>query len=291
MNNLMNGKVCVVTGATSGIGAETARQLAAHGARVIVVGRDAAKCAATVAAIRQSTGNAAVEFLRADLSSQKEIRLLAEQIKQKCARLDVLVNNAGGVYMARAQTVDGIERTFALNHLNYFLLTNLLLDLLQASAPARIISVSSGLHQQGTIEFDNLQGEKNYHGLAAYNNSKLANVLFTYELARRLDSTGVTVNALHPGVVKTNLFTNNGWFLKHIGRRLFDLFSISAEQGAATSVYLASSPDVANVTGKYFVASKAVSSSATSYDLELQRRLWQVSAAMVGLTHSEQIGK
>ncbi|MDE3089189.1 MAG: SDR family oxidoreductase [Chloroflexota bacterium] len=282
----MRGKVCVVTGATSGIGAETAKQLAQRGATVIIVGRSAENCKTTVARIRRETGNAAVEYLLADLSSQKDIRGLAQQFKSKYARLDVLVNNAGGFWMSRQETVDGYEMTFALNHLGYFLLTNLLLDMLIASAPARIVNVASALHWQARMDFNDLQGKRGlFNGLSAYNQSKLANVLFTYELARRFAQrgAGVTANALHPGGVRTNLIARNGGFFKWVAQPLFDLQAISAEQGAQTSVYLATSPDVEGVSGKYFGESKPHRSSPASYDEAAARRLWQVSTEMTGI--------
>lgn len=283
IGNPMSGKVCVVTGATSGIGAETAMQLAQHGATVIVIGRSAGKSATTVARIRQQTGNASVEYVMADLSVQQDVRRLAQEFKRKYRRLDVLVNNAGIVRMWRQESTDGIEMTLAVNHLAPFLLTNLLLDLLRASVPARIVNVSSALHEQGKINFDDLQGKKNYNALSAYNNSKLANVLFTYELARRLAGTQVTVNALHPGGVKTNLIASNGWFFRWIVQPLFNLQAISAEQGAQTSVYLASSSEVESVTGKYFVRCKPRASSPASYDEAVQKRLWRMSAEMAGI--------
>jgi len=276
------GKVCLVTGATSGIGLETAKQLARRGATVIVVGRNAEKSAATVARIRQQTGNAAVEFMLADLSSQRDIRELARQFKSRHPQLDVLVNNAGGVWISRHENADGIEMTFAVNHLGYFSLTNRLLDTLTASAPARIVNVSSALHWQARLNFDDLHFKRGiYNPLAAYNQSKLANVLFTYELARRLNGTRVTANALHPGGVRTNLLARNGGFFKWVAQPLFDLQAISAEQGARTSVYLATSPEVEGVTGKYFVECKPHRSSPASYDEEAARRLWKVSAEMV----------
>jgi NAD(P)-dependent dehydrogenase (short-subunit alcohol dehydrogenase family) len=281
--NPMSSKVCLVTGATSGIGAETALQLARLGAAVIVIGRNAQKSAVTVARIRQQTGNAAVEFMLADLSSQQDIRRLGQEFKRKYRRLDVLVNNVGIVRMRCQESVDGIEMTFAVNHLAPFLLTNLLLDVLKQSAPARIVNVSSALHEQGKINFDDLQRKKSYNALAAYNNSKLANVLFTYELARCLARTNVTVNVLHPGAVKTNLIASNGWFFKRVVQPLFDLQAISVEQGAQTSVYLASSPEVEGVTGKYFARCKPRASSRASHDEAAQKRLWRMSAEMVRL--------
>lgn len=280
----MNGKICMVTGATSGIGALTAEALARQGATVIVVGRCHEKCAATVGLIRHNTDNLAVDFLVADLSSQSEIRRLAQQFQARYRRLDVLVNNAAGIFMKRFQTVDGIEMTFALNHLAYFLLTKLLLDMIKASAPARIINVSSSGHElvKG-IRFDDLQGRRNYRGFKAYHQSKLANLLFTYALARRLEGTGVTVNALHPGIVATNIGKNNGWgwrLLKPLLDLLFHMKYISPEEGARTVRYLATSPEVEDITGRYFVEEKPVASSETSRDDAAARRLWHVCDEM-----------
>jgi retinol dehydrogenase-12 len=242
--NVMQNKICLVTGATSGIGLETARQLARLGATVIIVGRDATKTAATLAQIRQQNRTARVESLIADLSSQAQVRALAEQFKRAYARLDVLINNAGVAMMRRQESVDGIEMTFAVNVLAPFLLTHLLLDVLQTSAPSRIINVGSALHKPAQFDFADVQMRRKYNGLRAYNNSKLALLWFTYALARRLAGTGVTVNALHPGMVKSNLTARNGGFYKWIVQPLFNLQAISAEQGAQTSVYLASSPEV-----------------------------------------------
>ncbi len=208
--DVMRGKLCMVTGATSGIGRVTAQVLAQAGAEVVVVGRNREKSEATVDRIKQQTGNSAVEYMLADLSSQTAIRQLAETFKRQHERLNVLVNNAGAFFLWRQESVDGIEMTFALNHLGYFLLTNLLLDTLKASAPARVINVSSGSHRGETINFNHFQGKRMYSGFRAYGESKLANILFTYELARRLEGTGITVNAIHPGFVATNIGTNNG---------------------------------------------------------------------------------
>jgi len=274
----------MVTGATSGIGAVTAHVLAQQGATVIVVGRDAAKSAATVNHIKQQTGNLAVEFMLADLSSQKEIHQLAQQFTSRYQRLHVLVNNAGALFTARQQSVDGIEMTFALNHLNYFLLTDLLLDTLNASAPARIVNVGASAHQFARrVNFDDLQGQRKYSAWGAYGQSKLCNLLFTYELARRLDGTGVTVNALHPGVVATN-FGMSGGGLMPLFNRLMSIAMLRPERGAQTVLYLAASPEVEGVSGKYFVNQKAVRSSKASYDQSAADRLWQVSAAMCGLS-------
>jgi NAD(P)-dependent dehydrogenase (short-subunit alcohol dehydrogenase family) len=250
---------------------------------VIVVARNVNRCENTVDEIIQTTGNHAVEYMLADLSSQNEIHDLAEAYQNKYDHLDVLVNNAGGFFMSRQESADGIEMTFALNHLNYFLLTNLLLDTIKASAPARIVNVSSAAHQNASINFDDLQGKKKYSGWQAYGQSKLANILFTYELARRLEGTGVTVNALHPGMVATNFGANNGGVLGSLVRQFMNLFSIGVEDGAQTSIYLASSPEVEDVTGKYFVKKKAVSSSSASYDESAAKRLWEISEEMTGV--------
>lgn len=278
---MMNGKICLVTGATSGIGLETARELAQMGATVIVVGRNPDKCANTVAEIRQQTGNAQVEFMLADLSSQKQIRALAEQVQQKYARLDVLVNNAGVVRMFREDGVDRIEMTWAVNHLAYFLLTQLLLDRLKASAPARIVNVSSAMHYSARINFADLEFKRGYNPLTVYGHSKLANILFTSELARRLDGTGVTANVLHPGGVRTNLVASNGGIFKWLVQPLFNLQAIGVKDGAATVVYLASSPEVEGVTGKYFDRCRERKSSRASYDEAAQKKLWKVSEEMV----------
>jgi len=277
----MAGKVCLVTGATSGIGLATAEALARLGATVIVAGRDAHKCAATVERIKEQTGNQMLDCLVADLSSQNEIRRLAEEFKSRYPRLDVLVNNAGGVFFRRRDSVDGIEMTFALNHLGYFLLTNLLVDVLKASAPSRIVNVSSGMHAWYSLDFDDLQGRKKYSGLRAYGLSKLCNVLFTYELARRLDGTGVTANTMAPGMVRTNLGIREGGLMS-LGWRIAGLFAQTPQEGAQTVIYLASSSEVEGVSGKYFYKLKPVPSSAQSYDEAAARRLWDVSAEMVG---------
>jgi NAD(P)-dependent dehydrogenase (short-subunit alcohol dehydrogenase family) len=278
----MAGKVCLVTGATSGIGAVAAEALAAQGATLVGVGRNPEKCAAVAERIRQQTGSTTVEFLRADLSSQQEIRRLAQEFLGKYDRLDVLVNNAGAMFFQRRESVDGIELTFALNHLGYFLLTNVLLDRLKASAPARIVNVASSAHTRTPLDLDDVQSRRSYRGFRVYSKSKLANVLFTYELARRLEGTGVTANALHPGVVATKFGSDNGW-RGHLLRPLFFAFGITPERGAETMIYLAASPEVAGVTGKYFMKKKAVPSSPGSYDRSAAARLWQISAELTGL--------
>jgi len=282
----LEGKVCLVTGATAGIGLVTARELARRKARVIGVGRSPERCALAARQIREQTGATSVDFLMADLSSQTEVRRLAELVKGSTDRLHILVNNAGGVFMKRQETVDGLELTFALDHLAYFLLTNLLLDLIKSSAPARIISVSSAAHQGASIAFDDLLKTKaRYSAWRAYQQAKLANILFTRELARRLQGTAVTANALHPGYVNTQIFKVGGfqgWLL----RRAADLFAISPQDGALTSVYLATSPAVEDISGGYFARQKPAASSLPSQDEKTARRLWQVSEELTGLPRS-----
>jgi NAD(P)-dependent dehydrogenase (short-subunit alcohol dehydrogenase family) len=282
----MQGKTILITGATSGIGRATASALAKTGATIYCAGRDPERSEATVSTIQADSGNQQVYGLLADLASFEQIRNLADEVHQRTKRLDVLVNNAGAWFMRRQLSQDGIELTFALNHLAYFLLTNLLLDILKSTAAeaseARIVNVSSAAHQGAKIHFDDLQFQHGYGGMRAYSQSKLANLLFTYELARRLEGTGVTANALHPGFVASRFATNNGPLAK-IAMRLARFIAISPEQGAQTSIYLASSPEVKGVSGKYFVKSHPQDSDPASYDVEAARRLWEISAQMVGL--------
>jgi NAD(P)-dependent dehydrogenase (short-subunit alcohol dehydrogenase family) len=278
----MQNKLCLVTGATSGIGLETAKQLAQRGATVVIVGRQPDKTAAAVTHIR-AQGGASVEALLADLSSQAQVRALAEEFRQRFTRLDVLIHNAGLVMMRRQESVDGIEMTFAVNVLAPFLLTHLLLDVLKASAPARIINVGSALHKNAKFDFDDVQMKRRYNGLQAYNNSKLALLWFTYELARRLEGTGVTVNAFHPGAVRTNLIARHGGFFKWIVNPIFALQALPVEQGAQTGVYLATAPEVEGVTGKYFGKCQPHASSPASYDREAQQRLWRLCEEMTGM--------
>jgi NAD(P)-dependent dehydrogenase (short-subunit alcohol dehydrogenase family) len=280
--NLMHGKVCVVTGATSGIGLVTAQALARQGATLIVVARNPERGAATVSRIQRETGNSAVELMVADLSSQAQVRQLASEIQHRFTRLEVLINNAGALFDRRQLSQDSIEMTFALNHLAYFLLTNLLLDPLKAAGSARIVNVSSEAHRHAQLDFSDLQGQHRYSGWRAYSRSKLANVLFTYELARRLAGTGIVANALHPGFVATN-FGRNNRSLTAAFFRLLQLAAISPEEGAQTIIFLASSPEVRGITGEYFVKQKAVRSSQVSYDRAAAERLWQVSAEMTRL--------
>ena len=279
----MQGKICLITGGTNGIGKSTAQGLARLGATVVIVGRDVQKTAQVTEEIRSATGNENVDSLLADLSSQQAVRRLASDFKRKYSQLHVLLNNAGGTFTTRQLSVDGIEMTFALNHLAYFLLTNLLLDTLKASAPARIINVSSNAHSGGKIDFDNLQGERSYSSFGPYGNSKLANILFTIELARRLEGTGVTGNALHPGFTSTGFGKNNPGFLMKIMGAVVPLIARSPEKGAATSIYLASSPEVQSITGKYFVDCKVTQPAPQATDMAVAKKLWDVSAEMVHL--------
>lgn len=276
----MDGKICLVTGATSGIGKETALGLARLGARVVIVGRDPARTRAVAEWVTATAGSDPVAFLLADLSSLAQVRRVAREFRNRYARLDVLVNNAGAIFTRRETTTDGFERTWALNHLAYFLLTHELLDLLKASAPARIVSVASTMHTGGVIDFDNLQGETRYGGVSAYSRSKLANILFTYALARRLEGTGVTANCLHPGGVATG-FGHSKPGIIDLVLRLAKPFLLTAERGAATSIYLASSPEIEGVTGGYFARCKPARSSAASHDRALQERLWARSLQQV----------
>jgi retinol dehydrogenase 14 len=280
----MKGKTVLITGATNGIGKVAALEIARQGANVIIVGRDKTKTEGVVDEFRKNLGNNSVEYLLADLSSQASVRKLAENFKAKYSRLDVLLNNAGGLFGNRKTTVDGLEYTFAFNHLAYFLLTNLLLDVLKASSPSRIINVSSSAQGLARLDFDDLQSQKRYEGLGVYNMTKLANVMFTYELAKRLEGTGVTVNAVDPGRVNTTFgeSAHTPWirFNMALSRRLL---GISPEQGADTLVYLATSPEVSGISGKYFARRKPRRTHPRSYDANASQRLWNESARLVKL--------
>jgi NAD(P)-dependent dehydrogenase (short-subunit alcohol dehydrogenase family) len=276
----MKGKIVLVTGATAGIGEVTVESLARQGAEVIGVGRSPAKCAAAQERIRRESGNPRVTYLTADLSSQAEVRRLAGEFKDRWVRLDVLVNNAGAFFDSRNESADGIEMTWALNHLGYFLLTNELLDLLRASAPARIVNVSSGAHYGGTINFADVQYRSGFNGWRAYAQSKLANVMHAFELARRLDGVGVTANALHPGFVATQFGHNNNGVMRWGIGVMQRLFALTPEEGARTQIHLASSPQVEGVTGKYFEKSKEGRCDPSALDQDGARRLWDLSLGM-----------
>jgi NAD(P)-dependent dehydrogenase (short-subunit alcohol dehydrogenase family) len=279
----MTGKTVLITGGTGGIGKAAAVGLASMGARVGITGRDRTRAERAAKDIEAESGSPAVDVFVADMSSQAEVRRMAGEVLTAYPHLDVLVNNVGGFWAHRRLTSDGLEHTFALNHLAPFLLTSLLLERLMASAPARVVTVSSGAQSMGKIDFDDLMGEREYSGQRAYNQSKLANVMFTHELARRLKGTGVTANALHPGM------TNTSFSAEDPSRSMAPIvfvarpFMRSAKRGAETVVYLASSSAVEGATGSYYANRKAKKSNQTSYDREVTARLWQVSANLVGV--------
>ena len=278
----MGGKTVLITGATSGIGEVAALELARKGARVVLVGRDRARAEATAAMIRREPGHPEVDYLLADLSSMAEVRKLAGEVKARYPRLDVLINNAGAMFSPRRESVDGIELTWALDHLAYFLLTDLLLDTLKASSPSRIVSVASEAHRMASgIDFEDVERKRSYQPLGAYGQAKLANILFTRELARRLEGSGVTANCLHPGFVATNFTTGTG-FTFRMFQVMAKVFAITPERGAETTVYLASSPDVEGASGGYFAKSKPAKPTAAARDDEAARRLWTLSEEMVG---------
>ncbi len=278
----MVARICMVTGANSGIGKATAAGLAEMGATVILVCRNREKGEAALSETKEKSGNNSLDLMLADMSSMQSVRQLASEFRRKYDRLHVLVNNAGLFMIRRKTTGDGLETTFEVDYLSHFLLTGLLIDLLKAGAPSRLVEVSSIAHYNGHIDFDDLQGEKGYGGWKAYSQAKLAQVLFTYELARRLKGTGVTANCLHPGAVATNIWS------KPLGRagfiaKITRLFMMGPEGGAETPIYLASSPDVEGVSGKYFTKKKEKESSKESNDEQVARRLWRVSEELTGL--------
>jgi retinol dehydrogenase-14 len=284
----MAGRNVLVTGGTGGIGKATAIGLAMMGARVGITGRNLAHTEQAAAEIRGASGNPSVDAFAADMSSQAEVRRLAAAVLDAYPRLDVLVNNVGGFWAHRHPTADGLEHTFALNHLAPFLLTNLLLDRLKASAPARVVTVSSGEQARGRIEFNDLQGASDYSAQRAYSQSKLANVMFTNELARRLEGSGVTANSLHPGVVRTNFGAEDQAGFFAIMGGMVRPFLKTPAQGAQTSIYLASSPDMEGVTGQFFADRKPKTANKIAYDTDMAARLWQVSAELVALTAATQ---
>ena len=287
----MKGKICIITGSNSGIGKETALSLAKMGATVVMVVRDQERGEKARTEIVRQTGNNSVDLMFCDLSSMDSIRRFAKEFKKKYDRLDVLINNAGALFNKREVTSEGFERTFAVNYLGPFLITHELLDLLKSSAPSRIINVSSGLAKNGMVDLDDLQSEKNYVGTKAYSpvrapvyaNTKLMLMMFTYELARRLKGSGVAANVLMPGFVATNLGKNSGSISSSIMFKMVRPMQVGAKKGAETSVYLASSDEVKDVTGKCFAKKKEVMTCPASYGEELQKRLWDKTEIMLGL--------
>ncbi|HIB73936.1 MAG TPA: SDR family oxidoreductase [Candidatus Marinimicrobia bacterium] len=273
----MNGKVCLVTGATDGIGKVSARVLAEKGAKVIIVGRNPEKSATVLAELKSSSGNENIDLLMADLAVMQEVRDLAEQVISRYDRLDILLNNAGGYFAKHELTSDGLERTFALNHMSYFLLTNKLMELLKSSAPARIVNVSSDAHYGVDMDFENLNGEQEYKAWKAYQKSKLANVLFTYELLKKVPA-DITVNCLHPGFVATNFGHNIGGFFGPVLKIAQRISAIDPEEGAKTSIFLCSAPEVKGVSGKYFYKCQPKTSSRESRNMDTGKRLWQISS-------------
>ena len=282
VNSGMGGKVVLITGGTSGIGKAAATALAGMGATVVITGRNEERGKRALQEIREESGNDGVELILADLTVQDEVRRLAEELRERHNQLEVLVNNAGLVLSERTETPDGIETQLAINHLAPFLLTNLLLDLLKESAPSRIVTVSSDAHRWAKIDLDDLQSRKRYRGMQVYGKTKLANIMFTYELAERLEGTGVTANCMHPGGVNTNFGNNQGGPMNLLFR-IFKPFMRSPEQGADTLIYLASSPEVKGMTGKYLADRKVKAASDAAYDETTRKRLWEASEELTGL--------
>jgi NAD(P)-dependent dehydrogenase (short-subunit alcohol dehydrogenase family) len=282
VNSGMGGKVILITGGTSGIGKAAATALAGMGATVVITGRNEERGKRALQEIREESGNDGVELILADLTVQDEVRRLAEELRERHNQLEVLVNNAGLVLSERTETPDGIETQLAINHLAPFLLTNLLLDLLKESAPSRIVTVSSDAHRWAKIDLDDLQSRKRYRGMQVYGKTKLANIMFTYELAERLEGTEVTANCMHPGGVNTNFGNNQGGPMNLLFR-LFKPFMRSPEQGADTLIYLASSPEVEGMTGKYLADRKVKAASDAAYDETTRKRLWEASEELTGL--------
>jgi NAD(P)-dependent dehydrogenase (short-subunit alcohol dehydrogenase family) len=276
----MDNKICMVTGANSGIGKQTALGLARAGATVIMVCRSQERGERARATLAAATGSDKVDLLLADLSSQESIREMVAGFYGRYPHLDILVNNAGAYFNQRYESADGLELTLALNHMGYFWLTNALLPALRQSEAARIINVSSDAHRMARLNFDDLQNERSFRGFTAYAQSKLANLLFTYEMARRLADSHITVNALHPGMVKSNFGANNSGMGGYLFSKIIGLFGISEEKGAETPLYLATSPAVDGVTGGYFANKKQTKSSPVSYDEAVARRLWEMSEAL-----------
>ncbi|MFL5495584.1 MAG: SDR family oxidoreductase [Gemmatimonadales bacterium] len=278
----LNGRVCVVTGASRGIGRAAAEQLGALGATLVLIARRAEDGEAVADAVASGSAAPRPEVVAADLSVQADVRAAAATLRDRHPRIHVLINNAGVIVRQREVTVDGLERQFAVNHLAYFLLTRLLLDRLEAGAPSRIVNVTSGAHQGGTLDLNDLQSERRYDPVRVYGRTKLANILFTYELARRLEGTGVTANCVHPGVIATKLLSDY-MNLPVVGGALARTFGASPEKAATAIVHLAAAPEVEQVTGTYFDGRRVTRSSPASYDEALARRLWEASERLTGL--------
>ncbi len=285
MNQPLQDKVVIVTGATQGIGLETARALAARGARVLITARDAGKADRAVLELKGSTGNDRIDSVLVDFSSMDSMRRAADDVHGRIDRVDVLVNNAGAIYTERQQSKDGLELTFATNHLGYYLWTHLHLDLLRRAPNARIVSVASDAHKaaRNGVCFDDLERKNDYAGFVVYGETKLMNILFTRELARRLAGTNITANSLHPGVIASGFGTNNTGLLGWATRNLSPLFLTTPQKGAATTIHLASSPDVAGVTGRYFAKCREASTTRHAQDDGAAARLWQLSAELTGV--------
>jgi len=281
---MMQGKTVVITGGTSGIGEVAALNLAGQGARIVLIARDSARGEATLAKLRQANPSAQHAAHYGDLSVIADMKRVAQAVASSEARIDVLINNAGAVFLARKVSADGLEMTFATNHMAYFVVTNILLDRLKATPGARIVSTASDAHKSGKLDFDDLQSEKSYSSFRVYGTSKLCNILFTRELARRLDGTGVTANCLHPGFVGTRFGQNNASniFLKLLARGIM-AFGLSPEEGAKTIIHLASSPDVATISGEYFYKCKVEEPTQAAQDDAAARRLWEVSSKLSGV--------
>ncbi len=279
MASTMVGKVVLITGATSGMGRVTALALATYGATVVIHGRDADKAKEAVEEIKEETKNPAIYYLLADFEKLDDVRRMAGEFRREFHRLDVLINNAGAVFGKRQESADGIELTFQVNYLSHFLLTNMLLDMLRSSAPSRIVNISSGVHERGHIDFEDLQMTRKYSGQKAYASSKLAEVLFTYELARRLEGSGVTCNASNPGLAKTHLGYDAG-LITSLSKRFVDIFGKSAEKSAETTIFIATSPELEKVSGKYFEDKEEAESSEMSYNDGAAKRLWEASMAL-----------
>ncbi len=281
MTKILQGKSALITGASQGIGYETALGLARMGAKTIICGRDEERTKKAAINIKEISKNENISYLIADFASFKQIKNLAQQARKQLTSLDILVNNAGGMTKERKVTEDGFEMCWGLNHLSYFLLTDELLPLLRLSKGARIINVASSAHKRGIIDFDDLQSEKKYKMWKAYGQSKLANIMFSYSLARHLSNINISVNCLHPGVVATGFVKNISPFYQRIDSLLRPFF-ISAKEGAKTPIFLASSSEVENISGKYFYKLKQIKSSPLSYDIEIQQRLWEISKQQTG---------